>query len=233
MADEGQIGKLKEQYVDDIITIVPLSQACFIVIMVLTYDQIASGSAITVLQALGNFGLKSSLGPDGGRFWSISVLPICAAFLLALVNTYIFQKHLSRSLKIAKINQFLVRWQNSALQKVRGLSDDRKQVIHGSIKPEIETRLRKFKAKRIAVELLMSLMAVGLYANIFIIFLSYEKDFSIELKMNDFVFLLLGIIASLFLHKESISYAIAKVLPLKVYAGVLTGELVFFEEISG
>jgi len=233
MADEGQLGKLKEQYVDDIITVVPLSQACFIVVMVLTYDQLASGAAKTLLQALGNFGLKSSLGPDGGRFWSISILPICGAFLLALLNTYVFQRRLSNSLRVAKISQYLVRWQATALQKVQGLSADRRQVIHSSIKPEIETRLRKFKAKRIAVELLMSLMAVAFYSNVFIVFLSYEKNYSVEFKLYDFLFILIGVVVSLFLHKDSVSYAIAKVLPLKVYAGVLTGELVFFEEISG
>jgi hypothetical protein len=233
MSDDGQLGKLKEQYVDDIINIVPLSQAVFIVLMVLTSDYLISGSASSVLQAFSQFGLKSSLGPENGRFWSVSVLPICIAFAAALLNTVILQKLLSRSLRVAKIGESLNVWQRQAVTRVQGLSDDKKQIIYNSIKPEIEVRLKKFKGKRIAVELFASLLATVMYSGVLIVILSYQKGFQLEWKFYDGLFLLLGSILCVALHRSSVRYAIAKILPLKVYAGVLTGELVFFEEICG
>ena len=232
MADDGALSKLKEQYVDDILTIVPLSQAFFIILMVVVSDQIRLGKANSTLVALTDLGLKSTLGPEAGRFWGAGVLTICIAFGLALLNTFVLRKMLARSLRLARVGASLVTWQAAAVQRVVGLNDDQKKVIHGSLKPEIDERLKKFKGKRIATELVASVVSLMIYSNVYIVIKAWKSDHSLAWEASSVCFFFVSLIVCILMHRESLRYAISKILPLKVYAGVLTGELVFFEEIS-
>lgn len=232
MADEGKFDKLKEQYIDEILSIVPLSQAVFIVLMVLVADQILEGKSLSVLGALNAFGLKKSLGPDEGRFWAVGILPICISFALALFNTYLLRNTLERSLRRANLGSSLINWQQAAAARVAGLADAQKLVIQGSFKAEIEARLRKYKAKRISIEIVGSVVAVSVYANALLVYVAYKGHVALIFDLPNIAFLVGSIIMCFFLHRASIRYAIGKILPLKVYVGVLTGELIFFEELS-
>lgn len=233
MADSEPLVKLKEQYVDEILSIVPLSQAFFIILMVIVSDAIHSGNFSTALDILSVIGLKSSLGVDDGKFWQSGYSFLCAAFVLALLNIYVLRKLLSRSLRLSKVSSSLIQWQGLAATRVAGLSAEQRSVIHLSLKLEVEHRLRKFKGKRIATELLSSIFFAVTYSNIFLVIISFKQDFLIVWDWRGFAFATFFLIICIFQHRESVRYAIAKVLPLKVYASALTGELVFFEEISG
>ena len=232
MADEGKFDKLKEQYIDEILSIVPLSQAVFIVLMVLVADRILEGKSLSVLDALNTFGLKKSLGPDDGRFWAVGILPICISFALALINTYLLRNSLERSLSRANLGRSLINWQQAATARVSGLTDAQKSVIQGSFKNEIDARLRKYKAKRISIEIVASLVAVSIYANALLIYIVHKEKGVLHWDLPNCAFSLGSLAMCFFLHRASIRYAIAKILPLKVYVGVLTGELIFFEELT-
>lgn len=232
MADDGKLDKLKEQYVDEVLAIVPLSQGFFIVLMVLVADRILQGKSWSVLEALSSFGLKNSLGPDDGRFWDVGVLSICLSFALALFNSFLLRGMLERSLRAAKLGTALVRWQQAAAARVSGLTDAQKNVIQSSFKAEIDARLRKYKAKRISIEMVASLAAMTIYANVLLVFIARKNSFELRWDLLNASFLLGSVLVCFFLHRASIRYAIAKILPLKVYVGVLTGELIFFEELS-
>lgn len=213
MADDGKLDKLKEQYIDEILSIVPLSQAVFIVLMVLVADQILEGKSASVLSALNSFGLKKSLGPDDGRFWAIGILPICISFALALFNTYLLRNILERSLRLANLGRSLVNWQQAAAARVSGLTDAQKSVIQGSFKTEIEARLRKYKAKRISIELVASLFAVSLYANVLLIYIAQKDGRILCWDYLSAAFLLGSFSVCFFLHRASVRYAISKILP--------------------
>ena len=232
MADDGKLDKLKEQYVDEILAIVPLSQAFFIVLMVLVADRIWDGKSWSVLEALGALGLKSGLGPDDGQFWKVGILSICISFALALFNTYLLRDMLERSLRRAKLGSALVRWQQAASVRIAGLSEAQRNTIQISFKNEIDARFRKYKAKRISIEVVASLAAMTVYANILIIFVAHKKSQALQWDLWNAMFLFGSVVICFILHRASIRYAISKLLPLKVYVGVLTGELIFFEELS-
>lgn len=232
MTEDGQLAKIKDQYVDEILTIVPLSQACFIVLMVLVADQLVTGKAFSVLDCLAMLGLKTSLGPESGRFWQAGMLSICVAFVLALLNTFFLRTLLARSLRLARVNDYMATWQVAATSRVSGLTSDQRAVIHSSLKPEIETRLRRFRGKRVATEVLASIACVAAWGNVLVAALAYEQEAAARWAGLEFLFLAGLVLSAVLLHRASLQYAIAKILPLKVYAGVLTGELIFFEEIS-
>jgi hypothetical protein len=233
MAEDGKLDKLKEQYVDEILAIVPLSQAIFIVLMAIVSDSVIEGKAWSVIHSLNSVGLKSSLGPDDGRFWSIGLLSLCISFGLALFNTFLLRVMLSHSLKKARLATSLVSWQRQAVARVAGLTDPQKQTIQASFKAEIDARLRKYKAKRISTEMTASLTAMAGYANVLIAFCAYKKGISLEWSWLESSFVLGSGLMCFLLHRASLRYAISKILPLKVYVGVLTGELIFFEELTG
>ncbi|MGX9700551.1 hypothetical protein ACWYXK_26645 [Janthinobacterium lividum] len=233
MADSGQLDKLKEQYVDEVLSIVPLSQACFIILMVIVCDAIDSGKSYTVLHVLSEIGLKSSLGPNDGRFWDAGILGLCIAFVLALLNIQILRTSLSRSLRSSGVSSALLLWQGIARSRVDGLTSEQKSVIHQSIKFEVDDRLRKFRGKRIATEMTSSIFFTVFYSNIFLIIVSIRRDFSLSWDWMGFIFLLGCLIVCTLQHRASVKYAISKILPLKIYSSTLTGELVFFEDVSG
>lgn len=217
---------------DEILAIVPLSQAFFILLMVLVADRILDGKTWSVIQALNSFGLKSSLGPDDGRFWSVGFLPICISFGLALFNIFLLRSAVSRSMKKANLSASLTSWQSAAVQRTAGLSDPQKETIQASFKAEIDARLRRYKAKRISTEITASLASMTAYANILLIFFAHRRGVPLTWAWLDFFLLSISALVCLSLHRSSIRYAISRILPLKVYVGVLTGELVFFEELT-
>lgn len=232
MAEEGKLEKLKEQYIDEILGIVPLSQAVFIVLMSLVSDRLLSGTSPSVLSAMGLLGLKSSLGPDGGRFWEVGLLSIVCSFTLALLNIFILRWTLDFSLRQARLGPALISWQSAAATRVASLSEMQKNAIQISFKNEIELRLKKYKAKRISTELISSMAGVSFYATILLVYSSRRNGVSLTWSLVETIFLCGAIFLSLILHRSSVRYAIAKVLPLKVYLGVITGELVFFETLT-
>lgn len=233
MAEDGKLDKLKEQYIDEIFAIVPLSQAVFIVLMVLVSDRVVEGKSWSVLEALSSYGLKTSLGPDDGIFWSVGLLSICIAFGLALFNAFLLRATLARSLQKARLGASLVKWQRSAVTRTAALTDAQRAAIQTSFKTEIDSRLKKYKAKRISTEMVASLASVVTYANALIVLIAYRKGYSLRISWWDAAFLIVTIVVCVLLHRSSLRYAIAKILPLKVYVGVLTGELIFFEELTG
>jgi hypothetical protein len=232
MAEDGKLEKLKEQYIDEILGIVPLSQAVFIVLMSLVSDRLLAGTSPSALSAIGSLGLKSSLGPDGGRFWEVGVLSIVCSFTLALLNIFILRWTLDFSLRQARLGPALVSWQSAAATRVDSLTEVQKNAIQVSFKNEIELRLKKYKAKRISTELISSIASVSFYATLLLIFSSHQNGVSLTWSFLETLFLVAAIFLSLILHRSSVRYAIAKVLPLKVYLGVITGELIFFEALT-
>lgn len=232
MAEESQLGKLKEQYVDDVLTIVPLSQACFIVLMVAVSDLIFSEKSLSAAAALASVGIKSSIGVEGS-FWDAKILLVSIALGLAFLNAYVLRTLLAKSLHSSGVGALLPVWQSAAARRIVGLTDDKKLVIHGSLKTEIESRLKKFKGKRIATEITASLLAVIIYANVLLLLLAWSRGGIVVFEWKNAVLVFIPLVTCILLHRSSVRYAISKILPLKVYAGVLTGELVFFEEVSG
>ncbi|PJJ21555.1 hypothetical protein CLU90_4846 [Janthinobacterium sp. 67] len=232
MSEEGKIEKLKEQYIDEILGIVPLSQAVFIVLMSLISDRLLSGASPNFLSAIANIDLKSSLGLDAGRFWEVGLLSIVISFALALLNILILRRALDFSLRQAGLGPVLISWQSAAASRVSTLSEIQKNAIQNSFKNEIDLRLRKYKAKRISTELISSIASVSFYSTLFLVYCSYKNADSLIWSFTETLFLCGTILLSLLLHRSSVRYAIAKVLPLKIYLCVITGELVFFETIT-
>jgi len=232
MADGIKLDKVKEQYVDAVVSIVPFAQALFIVLMVVVVDQFSEKASNSLIHALSNVGLKSSLGPGAGRFWDVGFTGIAISFLLALVNIFILRWALEYSIQKANLGGAIATWQSSAVHSLQSLNDAQKAAIRDSFRLEIDLRLKRYRTRRIATEVVASLTAVGLYSTLFLWWLSFRNGFSLELAWADAIFISISLLSSVILHGGSLRYAIKKILPLKVYLAVLTGEIMFFEELT-
>jgi len=233
MADDGKLDKLKEQYVDEIISIIPLAQAVFIVLMAISSDRLWEGKSTSVIAALSSFGLKSALGPDDGHFWEVSLFAVCLSFILALANLALIRLAVERSVRSANLGATLIEWQHEATLRTTTLTDAQKSAIQTSFKSEIEIRLKRYKAKRAACEFTFSVTCLSIYLTLLLILHAWKNDNSLQWSWAEAAFIAGSIWISWLLHRSSIRYAIAKILPLKIYAGVLSGEMVFFEEFTG
>lgn len=232
MADGLKLDKVKEQYVDAVVSIVPFAQALFIVLMVMVADQFSERGSTSLLHALSNIGFKSALGPGVGRFWEVGFIGIAVSFLLALVNIFILRSALEYSIQTAGLNQAISTWQVSAARSLLSLNDAQKTAIKDSFRLEIDLRLKRYRTRRIAAEVVASLTAVGVYATLLLGWLAFRSGFSLAYSWPDAIFIVTALISSFILHRGSLQYAIKKILPLKVYLAVLTGEIVFFEELT-
>lgn len=232
MAEDGKLDKLKEQYVDEVMAIIPLAQAVFIILMSISSDRIMAGKSLSVLDALGSFGLKSALGPDDGYFWEVSLLSICLSFALALLNTFFIRYTLENSVRKANLEVALLDWQREASLRTISLTDSQKMAIQTSFKGEIEIRVRKYKAKRISCELIVAVGCLMIYSTALLVFQAWKNGGALQWSWRDALFLIGAFWIGFLLHRAAIRYAISKILPLKIYVGVITGEMVFFEQIS-
>lgn len=232
MAEDGKLDKLKEQYVDEVLAIVPMAQAVFIVLMAISFDRIVTGKAFSVIDAFGSFGLKSALGPDEGHFWEVSLLSIFLSFALALLNTFFLNFAVEWSIGKAHLRDALLEWQHVASSRVVLLTDPEKAAIQTSLSKEIQIRVRKYKAKRISCELVVAVGCLMIYLTAILVLQTWASGGKLQWSWRDATFLAGALWIGLLLHRAAIKYAISKILPLKIYVGVITGELAFFEEIS-
>jgi hypothetical protein len=232
MADGLKLDKVKEQYVDAVVSILPFAQALFIVLIVMVSDQFSEKGANSLLHALSNVGFKSALGPGAGRFWDVGFTGIAISFLLALVNLYIIRFALEYSIQKADLSRAINTWQSSAARSLQSLNDAQKGAIKDSFRLEIDLRLKRYRTRRIAAEVVASLTAVGVYATFFLVWQGFRSGFSLEFSWPDAIFIATSLFSSFILHRGSLRYAIKKILPLKVYLAVLTGEIVFFEDLT-
>jgi hypothetical protein len=149
------------------------------------------------------------------------------------MNTFFLRYAVENSVRRANLGAALLLWQRDAALRIVSLSDAQKLAIQTSFKAEIEVRVKKYKARRISCELIVAMGCLMIYSTILLIFLNWKGGGQLRWSWQDACFLVGALWIGLILHRSSIRYAISKILPLKIYAGVLTGEMVFFEEISG
>ncbi|HDR9511959.1 TPA: hypothetical protein QDC03_007197 [Burkholderia cepacia] len=227
MAD-GALDKIKEQCLELVLNIIPMSQLGFVFVTAVVAQRLKDGHGKSTFDALGGLGLKNMFGLSDGMFWSVNVLAIGACFFLALVNAYFLKKILRRSFDSSRISTKLDHWLKAALEAVKGLDKDDRAPIRESIKGELERRLKKYQAKRLLSEVLFSICVFLGYTSIYV-FVLCGCDFSkITVSWAEIVVGVLSALCCFLSHRNSVSYALAKVVPLQVYLSAATGEISFF-----
>ncbi|CAJ91164.1 conserved hypothetical protein [Cupriavidus necator H16] len=150
-----------------------------------------------------------------------------ACFFLALINTYILKLALRKSFESSRISEQLLRWISVAAKSMEGLDKDDRGPIRDSISTELTRRLKKYHSKRMLSESLFSISAVIVYASIYLIFINHSNLSKIEFSYLELIVGSVSTLLCFFCHRNSIRYALSRVVPLQVCLTAMTGELAF------
>lgn len=231
MADDSGLDKLKEKYLDEIVSVLPLSQVFFIVLMAVVAEQLIKGTAKSVFTALQGVGLKETLGPEG-KLWDISVVILALSAFAAIINVSIRRFLNARSIKSPGIYVAIQKWQRQAATLSVTMSEVERSAALDSLKAEVELRLKRYRTHKLTADLCFSLLMVQVFSLVLIFGLILENGGSAVFdRVDAFSFLLVSIF-SVVTHRAAIKYALTQVFPLKVFVSVLNAELVFIEGIS-
>lgn len=231
MADKS-IEKIKEQCLEVILNVMPLSQLGFIFVMGVVLDRLEEKKATSPIGTLKTLGLEDLFSVKGGLFWSVGVLILGAAFFLALFNTYVIKHGLRYSFSRSKISEKLSAWTQAASAAVKDLSAEEKTSIQKSVAAELEKRIKKYHAKRMLAESMCSIVSCIVSGSLYLIVASYPDFGRLTWSALDLSVLCASLLAWIGLHRNSVRYAISKVIPLQVYLSAATGEIAFFIDID-
>lgn len=227
MAD-NTVEKIKEQCLELILHVMPLSQVAFVFVMAVILNRIGSAGAVSPILALNHLGLSSLFGLEDGLFWKVDVLVLGASFFLALFNTAVIKRGLRRSFGSSGLSTQLGKWVAAASAVVSELANDERVAIQKSVATELEKRIKKYHAKRLLAESMCSIASCIIFASLYFVVLHYRNLSVLEWSLPDAGVFTLSLFAWILLHRNSVQYAISKVIPLQVYLSASTGEIAFF-----
>lgn len=223
------IGKIQDQCLDSILGVLPVRQLPFILLSTAIFGLILDGSAKTVVDAFDKLSVEELFSLKTGVIWRSSIALWLGAATLGVLNSLIVQKLIRRSLKRLELHKLFASWQENALRITAALSADERAAVSSSLKDELLTRTKTYQTLRFYMELTFSVCALVVYGATLVVWCSWNYETSLVISWPDVgVFLAVGFI-SWRLHVASVSFAIASLLPLRVYQSSATGEILFFE----
>lgn len=231
MADKS-IDKIKEQCLELILNVMPVSQLAFVFVIAVIFDRLASNKGASPINSLQNLSLESFFGVNSGLFWNVGILVLGAAFFLALFNTFLLKRGLRHSFASSNVSNKLSSWATAACEAVKALSSEDKLTIHKSVGLELEKRLKKYQGKRMLAESMFSVMSCILFGSLYLVIITLPTWSALQLSLPDLAVAILSLAAWVGLHRNSVQYAISKVIPLQVYLSATTGEIAFFIDID-
>ncbi|WP_079217400.1 hypothetical protein [Herbaspirillum robiniae] len=229
---EFSLAKVKEQCFELILSVMPLSQIIFVLLMAVILQKLSLASSSSVADVLTHTSLKEIFDINDGLLWTTGVFTLSIAAILAIVNAWLFKVSIRRSFHLSGVIEKLDGWFQNAADSVKGLSEDSLHPIQESVILELEQRLKKYHAKRLFCELAFSMCACVTFGSAFLLIDGLRRGYQIGISSFDFLVLLLALFIGWILHRESIRYAVSKVVPLQMYATALNGKLFFFIDID-
>lgn len=232
MMADNSIDKIKEQCLELILNVMPVSQLAFVFVIAVIFDRLKSNKGTSTINSLRNLGLESFFGVNSGLFWNVGILVLGAAFFLALINTFFLKRSLRYSFACSNVSNKLSGWATAAREAVTALPLEDKLTIHKSVGLELEKRLKKYQAKRMLAESMFSIVSCILFGSLYLVIITLPAWSVLKLSFPDLAVVLLSLAAWLGIHRNSVQYAISKVIPLQVYLSATTGEIAFFIDID-
>lgn len=231
MADFS-LDKVKEQCFELVLSVMPLSQIIFVVLMMVVFQQISLPSSSSVVDVFIHTNLKEIFDLSEGLVWQSTVITMALALFLALFNTWLLKYGLRKSFNASGLSNRLDSWFQSAADSVNGLSSNNLEPIQASVSEELEKRIKKYRAKRLFCELALSMFACIAYGSIFLASDALRNGYQFGISLLDISISFITLLVGLVLHRGSIHYAVAKVIPLQMYISALNGKLVFFIDVD-
>ncbi|MEB0118499.1 hypothetical protein QN395_18570, partial [Undibacterium sp. RTI2.2] len=189
---------------------------------------ILNKKAVSPLKVFSHLGIEDLIGVKGGLFWSVGILTIGGAFILAMLNTFILKRGLKFSFAVSKVSDKITSWEAAARIAVDGLSLEEKAAVQKSVSVELDKRVKKYLAKRMLAELMCSIFSCVFFGSIFLIALNYNDLGKINFSLSDFIVAIFSLVIWLTLHRNSVRYAISRIIPLQIFLSSASGEVAFF-----
>lgn len=231
MADNA-LEKIKEQYLETITHVVPLTQAIFLVVMTVMFDQLHSvrGKPPTVI--LAEVSLGKIFDKDSGYLWNASLLMVIVAFVCSLLNVTMLNFAVRQSFIKSKVGAQLGTWKTQAQAALSTVTPLHLPAMQTSLQNELEKRQKKYKSIRLFADLIFSLGFSIIYGALFAFFSDVKASVQMTVSYCDVLILLLALLMAFGLHRFAIKYAISKLIPIQVFLSASTGNLVFIEGIN-
>jgi len=227
MAD-NTLDKVKEQCLELVLNIIPMSQVGFVFVTAVVAKRMSEQHARSAFDALANLGIKNMFGPDSGMFWTVDILNIGACFFLALLNARLIKAALRHSFKSSRISSKLEHWIGAATGAITDLDKDERAPLRESIATELEKRLKRYYAKRLLCEVLFSIPAILLYTSLYLVVLCRFRVVGLNISWIECIVGVVSAMLCFLSHRDSVRYALAKIVPLQVYLTATTGQVAFF-----
>ncbi|WP_176317522.1 hypothetical protein [Burkholderia vietnamiensis] len=225
---ETTLDKVKEQCLELVMNIIPMSQIGFVFVTAVVVQRMSEHHGRSTFDALANIGIKNMFGPDSGMFWTVDIIKIGACFFLALLNTRVIKAALRHSFKSSRISGKIEHWIAAATGAIKDLDKEERAPLRESITAELDKRLRRYHAKRLLCEALFSIPAVIVYTSFYLAILGDFDASKLEISWVESIVGVISAILCFLSHRESVRYALAKIIPLQVYLTATTGQVAFF-----
>lgn len=231
MADAA-IDKLRDQYVEVILHAMPISQMFFLMVMAIVFNGLLDGSENSVMGVVSGISIKKSFNFDEGVIWLVPLKCILGAFFISILNTFFINRMLKRSFSVSDIAARLPSWHYNATRALDGLSIEQRLPIQVSLREELGRRIKKFNTKRLLYEIIFSIAVCVISGSLFLLYLNFDNLSLVEFSFSDSLFCIFCLIVSFLLNRDSINYAISKVVSIQVALSAATGELIFIDGVA-
>ena len=125
--------KFKDEFLELILNVVPLSQIGFVFIMAVIIDFLGAGLSSSPLSTFDQIGIAKLISVDNGIFWNVDLKIIGSAFFFALINTIFIRYSLKRSFSIPELSTRLSGWLKAATHTVGSLTvEERRRISSNS-----------------------------------------------------------------------------------------------------
>lgn len=231
MADSA-LEKIKEQYLETIVHAMPITQAAFLILMSVILDRMLEKHGVSTIEALSGVTLGKMFDKDEGYFWSTPIIAIIASFFLSMCNIAMINFFVRKSFFKSKVEIKLNVWRIQARNAMTGITPEQANLMQTSLQSELEKRQKKFRIRRMCVELVFSIALSICYGAVFTVQQNIGSISSLRIAYYDLIVFAIASITCFMLHRSSVRYALSKVIPVQVFIGATTSNLIFIDGID-